>query len=112
MIFCLSFHFSVSDNKAEIKAAIWRIPPVDETEPPPPDSPGLSHSCGGGYTRPLQLVCQLDNQNENMKRSEELKGSSYWNIKKTWPHYPPHNNDSFLYIVHTHSGMGSLESTI
>ncbi|XP_031553898.1 EARP and GARP complex-interacting protein 1-like [Actinia tenebrosa] len=57
----------VSDNKAEIKAGIWRIPPVDETEPPPPDSPGLSHSSGGGYTRPLQLVCELDNQNENMK---------------------------------------------
>lgn len=70
------FHFPVSDNKAEIKAAIWRIPPVDETEPPPPDSPGLSHSSSGGYTRPLQLVCELDNQNENMKRLVEMKSSS------------------------------------
>lgn len=67
-----SFDFPVSDNKAEIKAAIWRIPPIDETEPPPPDSPGLSHSTGGGYTRPLQLVCELDNQNENMKWLVEM----------------------------------------
>lgn len=66
-VVCFSF-LLVSDNKAEVKAAIWRIPPVDETEPPPPDSPGLSHSPSAGYTRSLQLVCELDNQNENMKR--------------------------------------------
>lgn len=57
---------SVSDSKAETKASLWRIPPVDDTEPPHPDSPAMSPA--GGHTRSLQLLCNLDNSQENMKR--------------------------------------------
>ncbi|RMX41659.1 hypothetical protein pdam_00008865 [Pocillopora damicornis] len=55
----------VSESKAEIHGALWRIPPVDDTEPPGLDSPGISP--GSGYSRSLQLICNFDNKHENMR---------------------------------------------
>lgn len=60
--------FKVADSKAEVQAALWRIPPVDDNEPPPPDSPVSLSSPGGSHTRSLQLLCNLENRGENMKR--------------------------------------------
>lgn len=57
---------AVSESKAEIQGALWRIPPVDDTEPPALDSPGISP--GSGHSRSLQLICTFDNKQENMRR--------------------------------------------
>lgn len=63
--YCIS-NDPVSESKAEIHGALWRIPPVDDTEPPGLDSPGISP--GSGYSRSLQLICNFDNKHENMRR--------------------------------------------
>lgn len=55
----------MSESKAEIQGALWRIPPVDDTEPPL-DSPGISP--GSGHSRSLQLICHFDNKHENIRR--------------------------------------------
>lgn len=57
------FNFVVSDNKAELKAALWRIPLLDETEPPSPSLHG-----GPGHTRSLHKLCDLENSGESMRR--------------------------------------------
>ena len=59
----------MSDSKAEIQGALWRIPPVDDTEPPGLDSPGIVPG-SSGHSRSLQLICTFDNKQENMRRSE------------------------------------------
>ena len=55
----------MSESKTEIQGALWRIPPVDDTEPPL-DSPGISP--GSGHSRSLQLICHFDNKHENIRR--------------------------------------------
>lgn len=55
----------MSESKAEVQGALWRIPPVDDNEPPL-DSPGISP--GSGHSRSLQLICHLDNKHENIRR--------------------------------------------
>ena len=57
---------TVTDSMAEIQGALWRIPPVDDNEPPSLDSPGLSP--GSGHSRSLQLICTLENNHENIQR--------------------------------------------
>ena len=59
----------MSDSKAEIQGALWRIPPVDDTEPPGLDSPGIVPG-SSGHSRSLQLICTFDNKQENTRRSE------------------------------------------
>ena len=58
----------MSDSKAEIQGALWRIPPVDDTEPPSLDSPGILPG-SSGHSRSLQLICTFDNKQENIRRS-------------------------------------------
>ncbi|EDO41365.1 predicted protein [Nematostella vectensis] len=86
----------VSENRAEIQGAIWRIPPIDETEPPPPDSPGLIHSPGGGHSRSLQLVCNLENHQENIK-------SVLWN--------PSGDGTQVISITEQHLDLWDLNTT-
>ena len=69
LIKCVWLDDSVSESKAEVHAALWRIPPVDDNEPPP-DSPGISP--GSGHSRSLQLICHLDNKHENIRRLVNL----------------------------------------
>ena len=44
-----------------MKAALWRLPLVDETQPP-------SQSAAPGHPRSLYKLCDLDNNGESMKR--------------------------------------------
>ncbi|XP_028406159.1 EARP-interacting protein homolog [Dendronephthya gigantea] len=50
----------VVDNKAEMKASLWRLPLVDETQPP-------SQSAAPGHPRSLFKLCDLDSGGESMK---------------------------------------------
>ena len=54
-------HHIVIDNKSEMKAALWKLPLVDETQPP-------SQSAAPGHPRSLYKLCDLDNNGESMKR--------------------------------------------
>lgn len=68
-------NFVVTDNKAELKAALWRIPLVDETEPPSPSSHG-----GPGHSRSLNKLCDLGNDEQGMRRY-----TAHCEISKTFP---------------------------
>ncbi|CAB3977676.1 TSSC1 isoform X1, partial [Paramuricea clavata] len=50
----------VIDNKSEMKAALWRLPLVDETQPP-------SQTAAPGHPRSLYKLCDLDSNGESMK---------------------------------------------
>ena len=63
LYFQLILNFVVTDNKAELKAALWRIPLVDETEPPSPSLHG-----GPGHSRSLNKLCDLGNDEQGMRR--------------------------------------------
>ena len=55
------FDVVVSEHKAEMKAALWRIPLIDETQPP-------SLQGGPGHPQSLHKLCDLNSGDESMKR--------------------------------------------
>lgn len=80
----------VSDNKAELKAALWRIPLVDETEPPSPSLHGSpSHS------RSLNKLCDLGDDEQSLR-------SVLWN--------PSGDGSQLITLSDQHLKLWQLES--
>ncbi|XP_015749955.1 PREDICTED: protein TSSC1-like [Acropora digitifera] len=77
---------------AEIQGALWRIPPVDDNEPPSLDSPGLSP--GSGHSRSLQLICTLENNHENIQ-------SILWN--------PSGNGNQIVTVCEQHLNLWDVD---
>ncbi|XP_067032800.1 EARP-interacting protein homolog isoform X1 [Acropora muricata] len=82
----------VTDSMAEIQGALWRIPPVDDNEPPSLDSPGLSP--GSGHSRSLQLICTLENNHENIQ-------SILWN--------PSGNGNQIVTVCEQHLNLWDVD---
>jgi len=58
----------VNENSAELKAALWRIPPLDETEPPMNPNEYGSPLPGGHQTASLRKLCDFEGGHKNRRR--------------------------------------------
>eukprot|EP00794_Sanderia_malayensis_P016871 gene16871-18576_t len=58
---------SIVDNKAELKAALWRLPPSDDTEPPLSLNEFSSPTSGGQHSASLNKLCSFKGEHKNVK---------------------------------------------
>jgi hypothetical protein len=90
--------YIVIDNKSEMKAALWRLPLVDETQPP-------SQSAAPGHPRSLYKLCDLDNNGESMKRYYRVYITEKLTNKIGYSLY-------FLWVTFLVSGSASITSNL
>lgn len=57
----------VSDNKAELKAALWRLPPLDDTEPPLNQNDYGSPVSGEQHAASLNKLCSFEGEHKNIR---------------------------------------------
>ena len=60
--------FAVTDNKAELKASLWRIPPLDDTEPPVNQNEYGSPISGGQHAASLNKLCDFNGEHKNIRK--------------------------------------------
>ena len=59
---------TVSDNKAELKAALWRLPPLDDTEPPLNQNDYGSPVSGEQHAASLNKLCSFEGEHKNIRK--------------------------------------------
>ena len=58
----------MNENSSELKASLWRIPPLDETEPPTNANEFGSPVSGGQQTVSLRKLCDFEAGHKNRRR--------------------------------------------